>query len=168
MKIAMVVAMGENREIGANGDLLWHLPADMAHFKEITLGHHVLMGRKTWESIPVRFRPLPGRTNLILSRSGESRIPGVPVFQTTEEAIAYAEKNGESVLMVIGGGTIYTALFPICHTIYLTRVDASFPSADTFFPPISPNEWELIDDVPYPADERNTFSLRFQQWNRKS
>ncbi len=168
MKMAMVVAMGENREIGANGDLLWHLPADMAHFKTITLGHHVLMGRKTWESIPARFRPLAGRTNLVLSRSGAPPASDAPVFQTPEAAIAFAENNGESELMIIGGGTLYTALLPHCHTLYITRIEASFPAADTFFPALSPTEWELVDDVPYSADERNAFNLRFQRWNRNT
>ena len=167
MKLSLVVAMGENREIGAQGDLLWHLPADMAHFKTITLGHHVLMGRKTWESIPPRFRPLPGRTNLILSRTLSVESDQVFTFPSADQAIAFAENRGEKELMVIGGGAVYEELLPFCHTLYLTRVAVSFSQADTFFPKINEGEWEKITDTHYVADDRNLYAMRFQQWVRK-
>lgn len=159
MQIALVVAIAENSAIGNRGDLLWKLPNDMKRFKEITIGHHVLMGRKTYESIPEKFRPLAGRTNLVMSRKMNLDERCVTV-KNIEEAIAFAKENGESELMVIGGGEIYKQTLPIADKIYLTIVNQTF-EADTFFPEIDKTHWRKENEQHFPADEKHAYSYTF-------
>lgn len=164
MQLSLVVAIGENNEIGAAGNLLWHLPKDMARFKEITIGHHVLMGRKTYESIPEKFRPLKSRVNIVVS-SG-STFDEVVNVATLEEGIRFAKDNGEDELMIIGGGQIYAAAFPLADKIYLTKVCAAFPEADTFFPELD-NDWQIVTKYTISADEANPFTMEFCEYNKK-
>jgi dihydrofolate reductase len=167
MIISAVVAVGMNNEIGAKGDLLWVLPKDMLHFKTITWGHHVLMGRKTFESIPLRFRPLAGRPNIVVSRNASLRYDGCKNVTSTEEGIKFALQNGEKELMIIGGGEIYKHLFPITDRIYLTRVHATFAEADTHYPDISDTEWETTSSIHVPSDEKHHYSFDFIELRRK-
>ena len=167
MIITAVVAVGANNEIGAKGDLLWVLPKDMAHFKNITWGHQVLMGRKSFESIPARFRPLAGRPNIVVSRDASLRYEGCKNVTSTDEGIQFAKDNGEEELMVIGGGEIYKHLFPITDRIYLTRVHQAFPEADTHFPEINPDEWETISTELIHADEKHKYDFEFIELKRK-
>lgn len=160
MLISIVVAIDESNGIGRGGDLLWRLPRDMQRFKAVTLHHHVLMGRKTYLSIPEKFRPLPERTNLVLSRSEVIIDPAVSQFETIDKAIDFAKLNGENELMVIGGGELYNHMFDITDRIYLTRVHATF-EADTFFPAIDMHRWTIEEREFFKADEKNTYDMSF-------
>ena len=130
-RITLVAAVARDGAIGRDNALLWHLPEDLARFKAVTLGKPVIMGRKTWDSIPARFRPLPGRRNLVVSRSTRE-LPGADVFLTLEAALAAC--NGEPEVCVIGGGEIYALALPQADRLVLTEVDAAFPDADRHFP----------------------------------
>lgn len=161
MIISMVVAVGANNEIGANGDLLWHLPKDMQRFKEITWNHCVLMGRKTYFSIPEKFRPLKERTNIVLSRSEKQLEEQVHQFSKEKNALEFAKKTGETELMIIGGASIYKQFMNHCDKIYLTRVHASFPHADSFFPEIDTKIWTSKREASFKADEKHLFAFDF-------
>lgn len=167
MKISLVVAMSENNAIGASGELMWSLPADMKRFREITMGHHVLMGRKTFESIPVRFRPLKGRTNIIVTRDKSFLAEGCVVVGSLEEGVNFAKESSEDELMVIGGGQIYEQMLSYSDCIYLTIVHHLFSDADTFFPIIGNDTgWKLTSSEFHHADDKNHYDLTFQVWNR--
>ena len=162
MIISIVVAVGENNAIGRGGDLLWRLPKDMQFFKETTMGHNVVMGRKTYESIPPKFRPLVGRVNIVVTRQEGYEAPGCRVVQSVEDAIAFAKANEEDELMVIGGGEIYRQLFDRADKIYLTKVLHSFDDADTFFPQLSPSRWRMVQMQRHSADEKHAYDFEFQ------
>lgn len=133
-RISLIAALGKKRELGFQGNLLWHLPDDMRRFKELTLGHPVIMGRKTWESLPERFRPLPGRTNIVVTRHGSYEATGAVVTDSLPAALfESASATGGEEVFVIGGGELYAAALPHATHLYLTLVDASAP-ADVFFP----------------------------------
>ena len=167
MKLAIVVAIGEQYEIGANNDLLWRLPIDLQHFKDITWGHHVLMGRKSYESLPPRFRPLAGRVNIIVSRDPTLITEGCKNVTSIEDGIQWAKDNGEQELMLLGGGEIYKLVLPITDTLYLTRVHGIFPDADTFFPAIDEAEWDTISTEHHGIDEKHKYSFDFIEMRRK-
>jgi len=133
--LSLIAAIGKGRELGFQGNLLWRLPEDLKRFKELTDGHPVIMGRKTWESLPGRFRPLPGRTNVVVTRQTDYEAPGAVVVDSLEDARAAAARApGADEVFIIGGGEIYSAALPFANRLYLTLVDASAP-ADAFFPP---------------------------------
>jgi dihydrofolate reductase len=136
--ITLVVAIARNRVIGRDNQLPWHLPEDLAHFKAVTLGHPVLMGRKTWESLPPRFRPLPGRRNIVVTRQGDYAAAGAEVAPSILEALALTGENEE--VCVIGGAEIFAATLPLADTLEVTEV-ALEPEGDTWFPAISPADW---------------------------
>ena len=161
MKISIVVAASDNNAIGAGGALLWHLPKDMKYFKEVTMGHHVLMGRKTWESIPEKYRPLPGRVNIVITRQKDFKADGAVVVKDLDEGIALAKKAGETELMVIGGGEIYKQVFPKTDKVYLTKVHATFIEADTFSPDILTNDWKVVSTETHWADEKHKYHFDF-------
>lgn len=166
MQVSIVVAISDNRGIGAKGDLLWHLPADMKRFKEITYGHHVLMGRKTYESIPEKFRPLPGRVNIIVTRQQNYLAPGCKVVSSVQEGVDFARECGEQELMVIGGAEIYRQCLPITDKIYLTTVHHLFEKADAFFPQIN-TDWQNISETTYAADEKHAYRYTFAELHRR-
>ncbi len=157
MKISIVVAVSDNNAIGAGGALMWRLPRDMQYFKEITLGHHVLMGRKTWESLPEKFRPLPGRVNIVVTRQKDFKAEGCKIVPEVSEGIQFAKENGEHELMVIGGGEIYKQVFDKADKIYLTRVHHTFIDADTFSPVIEDNDWVTVEKAEHDADEKHQY-----------
>ena len=142
-KVAAIVAMDEGRVIGKAGALPWHLPEDLAHFKRLTSGHVVIMGRKTWDSLPAKFRPLPGRTNIVISRSPEALIlpEGVFASRSVDDAIAQASSIATSsqVVWIIGGAQIYKEALPRCEELYVTSVhgyhagDAHLPEFESEF-----------------------------------
>lgn len=132
MRLSLIVGLGRNREIGRDNGLLWHLPGDLPRFKALTMGHAVIMGRKTWDSLPERFRPLPGRRNIVLSRQPALQLAGAEVFRTLEEALAACATDAD--VFVIGGAQIYTQALPLADRLELTEVEADFPDADAFFP----------------------------------
>lgn len=150
-RITLVVAMAKNRAIGLDGQMPWHLPRELKHFKETTMGHPILMGRKTHESIG---RALPGRQNIVISRDPNYRAEGCDSAVSLEDAVSVA--NGEEI-MVIGGGQIYKAAFAYADRLVLTLVDCS-PSADTWFPGWDESEWRVVARREEQADESNAFS----------
>lgn len=159
MKISLIVAVAENGVIGRGGQLPWRLPADLQHFKRITLGKPVLMGRKTWASIG---KPLPGRRNLVVTRDPNFTAPGAEVYVNLDEALRAAADAPE--LMVIGGADVYRALLPRAQTLYLTRVHAQ-PVGDTVFPALTA-DWVRASSDFRPADEQNRLDLNFEVWKR--
>lgn len=132
-RTSLIAAIGHERAIGKDNGLLWHLPGDMKHFKELTAGHPVIMGRKTWESLPEKFRPLPGRANFVVTRSGWYEAPGATTAFSFPEALSYAkEAEGGDEIFVIGGGEMYRAALPFASRLYLTLVDDATPGTVTF------------------------------------
>lgn len=162
MIISLVVAAATNNAIGKDGKLPWHLPNDMKHFKNVTWGMPVVMGRKTFESLG---KPLPGRKNIIISRQSGWDVEGTVGVQKIDDALFVAKNTDAKEVMVIGGGEIYKSLFDKASRIYLTRVEAE-PEADTFFPSINPKEWHLLSQKNHEADEKNAYNYSFQVWER--
>lgn len=156
-KISAIVAMSENRVIGDDNQLPWHLPADLKHFKTITSGHPILMGRKTFESIG---RPLPNRTNIIITRNPSFQAPGCIVIQSIDDAVKRAEEAGSDEIFIIGGAEVYTQLLPNIERIYLTIVHDEF-EGDTFFPELNPSEWVEVKSEVHDEDEDNDYSYSF-------
>jgi dihydrofolate reductase len=162
MKIAMIAAMANNRVIGKNNQMPWHLPADLKNFKAVTLGKPVLMGRKTFESIG---RALPGRRNLVISRTLPSDTKGVEWFNSVELAIAAAEASPE--LMIIGGAEIYRQCLPLAATLYLTEIDLDI-DGDAYFPDYqAAADWQLQAEHRHQSDVLNPHSYRFITLKRR-
>jgi dihydrofolate reductase len=136
--LTLIAAVAKNGVIGIDNRLPWRLPADLKHFKALTLGHTVIMGRKTWESLPANFRPLPGRRNIVVTRNADYQAEDATVVTSLPAAIAAAE-NSEA--FVIGGAELYAAALPLANRLQLTEIDASV-EGDTFFPAIDPNQWQ--------------------------
>lgn len=163
MTLSIIVAVASDGAIGRANDLLWHLPADLKRFKELTTGHTILMGRKTFESLPRG--PLPNRRNIIISRSLPAQ-PGAEVYPTIQQAMEACASDEE--VFIIGGGEIYRQLLPNTERIYLTRVQASFPDAEVFFPELDPTEWIEEAREVYPRDERNEYDTELLLLRRRS
>ncbi len=161
MIISIVVAIAENNAIGKANKLLWHLPADLKHFKTITTGHPVIMGRKTYDSVG---KPLPNRRNIVITRDTTLRLPGVEVVNTLDAAIVLCE--GAEEVFIVGGAEIYKMAMPLTDRIYLTIVRAVF-DADTFFPPIPAAEWEETARESHGPDEKNALGYTFSTLLRK-
>jgi dihydrofolate reductase len=161
MIISIMVAIAENHAIGKNNQLLWHLPADLKHFKDTTSGHTVIMGRKTFDSVG---KPLPNRRNIVITRNTELQMPGVEVVSDLESAIALCNHDDE--VFIVGGAQIYRMAMGITDKIYLTVVKGNF-DADTFFPPIDPNFWEETEKVSFEPDEKNRFGYTFSTLLRR-
>ena len=162
MRITLVVAAAENGVIGRSGTLPWHLPADLRHFKSVTMGKPVVMGRKTWESIG---RPLPGRTNIVLTGQLGYEASGAVVAHSFEEALAAAAERDADEVMVIGGAAVYAAALPRADRILLTRVHAVV-DGDVFFPTMADEEWEVLAAERHPPDERHAFGYSFLELAR--
>jgi dihydrofolate reductase len=163
MKISLIVAMASNRVIGNNNLMPWHLSADLKKFKKITMGSPILMGRKTYESIG---RPLPGRTNIIISRNPEYQQDGCLVFNDIETAIKKGcESAGE--IFVIGGSDLYEAILPIADALYLTIINREF-QGDTFFPDIDLNDWSEVERENIHDDPDAAFSYSFLKLEKAS
>ena len=160
--ISLVVAVAQNRAIGKDNHLLCHLPEDMRHFREVTLGKPVIMGRKTWESLPEAFRPLPGRHNIVVSRNAAYQAEGATVASSLEEAIAQAG-NVEQI-NIIGGADIFRLALPMADVLDMTEIDASF-DADTFFPEFLPEDWQETSRKTQQSESGPTFS--FVEYRRR-
>ena len=156
-EISLVAAVADNGVIGADGGMPWHLPADLKHFKQLTLGKPVLMGRLTWESIG---KPLPDRLNLVLTRDADWEADGAQRVASLDEALRVAQRAGDDELMVIGGAEVYRQALPRARRIYLTRVHAE-PWGDTLFPELEPGEWAEAARRERLSDERNPWDLTF-------
>lgn len=166
MKLAMIVAVAENGVIGSDNKLPWHLPEDLKYFKRVTMGKPIVMGRKTWDSIG---RPLPGRTNIVITRQSGLQLEGAKVVATIEEALELAQAvatiDGAEELVVIGGAEIYQAAFPLCQRLYLTEVHAEV-TGDACFPAWQPDQWLKVSEDHYSSDETNPFNYSFVVYER--
>ena len=162
MLVSLIVAIDEAGGIGKEGGLPWRLSSDLRRFKEITMGHHLIAGRKTFESIGM---PLPGRQTIIVTRNQEYEAPGCSVVHSLDEAIELARSRGETEAFIIGGGQIYQEALPLADRIYLTQVHASV-AADTFFPEWNPHEWKLEQSTSTPVDEKNRYACTFKVLSR--
>ena len=161
MIISIIAAMDRNRLIGNNNQLPWHLPADFVHFKSVTMGKPIIMGRKTYESIG---KPLPGRSNIVLTRNPDIQFEGVECVASFAEALALVADAEE--VMVIGGSTIYEMLLPQVNRLYFTYVDAEF-EGDAWFPEFDNNQWKETESVMKKADEKNLYDCRFVTLEKK-
>ena len=159
--ITLVVAMGLNREIGVDNQLPWHLPKDLKHFKEITSGHPIIMGRKTYESIG---KPLPNRTNIVISRKKDWFEEGILIVGSIKEAIKFGQKIDEDIF-IIGGGNIFEQTMDIADKLEVTEIKTNI-EADTFFPKIDPKIWTKTDEICHEKDEKNNFDFCFQTFQR--
>ena len=157
----IVVAMGQKHEIGNDNQLLWHLPKDLKHFKALTSGHPVIMGRKTYESIG---KPLPNRTNIVVSRQKDWFEEGILIVGSVKEAIKFAKKIDEDIF-IIGGGNIYEQTIHLVDRLEITRVDANL-EADTFFPELDREVWQKTNDICHEKDDKNTFDICFETWEK--
>lgn len=162
MGVSLVVAAASNNAIGKNGTMPWHLPNDLKHFKNVTWGMPIVMGRKTFDSLG---KALPGRKNIVITRQTGWSAEGVVAVKSIDDALFVANETDAKEVMVIGGGEIYKAAFEQAKRIYLTRVEAE-PEADTFFPVINPDEWHLMSHKNFEADEKNAYNYSFQVWER--
>jgi dihydrofolate reductase len=161
MKHSLVVAMARNRVIGRDNALPWRLPADLAHFKRVTMGHPVIMGRRTYESIG---KPLPGRQNIVVSRNAGYVAPGCTVVPSLEAA--YAAAGDADEVSIIGGTSLFEAALATADRIHLTEVEADV-EGDTWFPPFDRGDWLEQEIARHPADERNAYPIRILQLERR-
>lgn len=161
--LTIIVAAGENNAIGKDNDLIWHLSDDLKRFKSLTNGHHIIMGRKTFESFP---KPLPNRTHIVITRQSNYKAPeGVIIVNSLEDAID-ASKNDQQPF-IIGGGEIYKQSMPLADKIELTRVHSNFENADTYFPEINITKWQEINRITHDADEKHAHAFSFITYKRR-
>lgn len=162
MLISAIVAVSSNNVIGRDGHLPWHLSADLKRFKTITTGHSIILGRKNYEDIG---RPLPNRTNYVLTRNASFEAPGCIVCASLEAALEAARAAGETECFIIGGAAVYREAMPLVQKLYFTRVESDV-DGDVFFPKWGEG-WSLESEESFPADEKNDFATTFQVWSRK-
>jgi dihydrofolate reductase len=161
-RISLIVAMAKNRVIGANNKIPWHLPNELKLFKSLTMGHHIVMGRKTYESIN---RLLPGRTTVIVTRQRDYRVDGAIVAHSVPEALEACRADDE--VFVIGGADLFRETLPIADRLYLTVVDAE-PEGDTFMPELDLRAWRETSSQAFPPDEKHAHAYRFSVYDRVS
>ena len=161
--ISIIVAIAENYAIGKKGDLLCHMPADLKHFKEITSGSTVLMGERTFFSLPKH--PLPNRRNIVLTDVQGKTFEGAEAVYSIDEMVKLI--NDEEEAFVIGGGMVYRQMLPRADKLYITHIHHSWPDADTFFPEIDPAVWKQLSAERHPADEKNPFEYTFAEYGRR-
>lgn len=162
MIISLIAALGKNNEIGQNNNLLTHLPADLKHFKEVTSGHPVVMGRKTFESLPKG--PLPNRRNIVISRNPDLKIEGTEVYSSLDYALIKLVDEAE--IFIIGGAQVYKQSLSTADKLYITRIHAEFPDADAFFPTIDLHEWKEVSREAYPPDDKNPYGFTFLEYEK--
>lgn len=161
MKLSIIVAFDENRLIGNKNALPWHLPADLKHFKNITTGHHMIMGRKTFDSIG---KPLPGRVSVIITRQNDYFAEGAVVVNTIEEALEKCK--GQDEVFIIGGAQIFECTLKDATVLYITQIHHSF-MGDTFFPEIKKEEWTEVSREDHEKDEKNPWAYSFIKYTRR-
>jgi dihydrofolate reductase len=160
--ISIIVAIAENNAIGKDNELLWHIPEDLKRFKKITLGHSIIMGKRTWESLPVR--PLRNRTNIILTDKPADTFAGAIAAFSIDDAINKCGNDSE--IFIIGGGSVYNQFLNIADRLYITHVHKTF-DADTFFPEINPAVWEPLEKEEHKSDEGTDFSYTYITYQRR-
>lgn len=163
MRIAQIVAVAQNGVIGKDNDLIWRLSNDLKYFKNITTGHHIIMGRKNYESIG---RPLPNRTSIIITRNPNYKAEGCIVVNSLEKAIEIAKTNGDDEAFIIGGGEIYNMSMNLVNRIYYTEVHESF-EGDTFYPELDKSTWNEISREKHSSDEKNAHDYSFVIYDSK-
>ena len=163
MIVSLMVAYSKNRVIGKDNRLLWRLSDDLKNFKRVTSGHHIIMGRKTYESIG---RALPNRTNVVITRNKNFQAPGCVVVHSLEAAIDFARDNGETQAIITGGGEIYQQALSIVDKMYITEVDCEI-DGDAYFPEIDTSNWKLVDEVHWQQDDKNEFNWTFKELSRQ-
>lgn len=161
--IHAIVAVASDWAIGRQGDLLCHLPADMRHFKEVTMGHSIVMGRKTFESFPRR--PLPGRQNIVITRNTDWQYPGVTVVHSLEEAITAAQTD---TVFIIGGAQVYEQALPMVDVLHLTLIHARWATADAFFLALNMEEWQEVSREHHASDHKNAYEFDFITLKRRN
>ncbi|MDJ1470153.1 dihydrofolate reductase [Cytophagaceae bacterium DM2B3-1] len=164
MQISIIAAFTENRVLGKDNQLIWHLPEDLKNFKRLTSGHPIIMGRKTFESLG---RPLPNRTNIIITRNPDYQATGCMIVSSLEEAIQKATNIDREEVFVIGGGEIYTQALPLADTMYLTHVHTTL-EGDTLFPVFSSQEWNIAHTQSFKKDEKHVYDFDIVTWKRLS
>jgi len=168
--ISIIVAISEENAIGQKGDLLCHLPADLKHFKEITQGHTVIMGKRTYFSLPISkisgTHALPNRTNIVITDIADEQFEGAVSAYSIEGAKDMVDAEEEA--FIVGGGMIYRQFMPLADKLYITHMHHSFPEADTFFPAIDPEIWERKSAERHEADEKNPYPYTFAEYVRKA
>ncbi len=164
MTISLIVAASLNNAIGKNNDLLWKLPNDMKHFKNVTWAMPIIMGRKTFDSMAGK--PLNGRLNIVITRQQDWKAEGAVKVDSVYKALEIVQQNNYKEVFIIGGGEIYKAALSIADKVYLTRVETEI-EGDTFFPELNSDNWQLIEDNPHPSDAKHAYSYRFQVWQKK-
>lgn len=164
MTISIIAAVADRGAIGRNGDLLFYLRDDLRRFKALTTGHPVIMGRKTFESLPKG--ALPGRLNIVISRNQSYNAPGAVTATSLDQAVGLVPENSDP--FVIGGGQLYKEAIDIADMLYITRIDADTPDADTFFPEINVSEWELTELSEIHTDAISAVNYRFATYRRRS
>lgn len=160
--LTIIAAVAENNALGKNNDLIWHLPADLKRFKKVTLGHHIIMGRKTFESLG---KPLPNRTTIIISRNKSFSAEGCIVVSSLEDAIIHAREDNNPY--ILGGGEIYKQALAYADFLDLTLVHHSFEEADTFFPEIDLSKWSEIEREDFKADAKHAYDYSFVRYKKK-
>ena len=168
MKTALIVAMDNERGIGKNNDLMWHLPADMKFFKETTSGHIVVTGRKNYDSIPERFRPLPNRENAVLTRNADYEAPGALVFSSLDDCLKHYKNETERIVFIIGGGQIYKEAMDsgVIDEMFITHVNHVY-GAETFFPAFDESEWNVETIFEQGKDEKHEVSFVVKKYTKK-
>lgn len=160
--IILIAAIGENNELGKDNGLLWHLPNDFKRFKKLTSHHFLIMGRKTFESLP---GALPTRVHIVLTKNRKYGKEDAVVVYSMDEALQKAKSKKD--VYIIGGGEIYKQGLKIADKMELTRVHSEFPEADTFFPDFSKDEWELVSEEKHEKDEKHKYDYTYETWVRK-
>jgi dihydrofolate reductase len=160
MIISMIAAVAENNVIGKNNDLPWHLPDDMKYFMQTTKGHFVIMGRRNYESIPEKFRPLPNRTNIVVTSQNSFEAPGCEVVHSLENALAFCRTANQEEVFLIGGSRIYQEGFAFANKLYLTEVKASM-DGDVFFPEFNRGDWKETSRISHLMDDRHQYNFDF-------
>lgn len=163
MTLSIITAVSQNNIIGGQNTLLWNLPADMKHFKDMTTGHTIVMGRKTFESIG---RPLPNRRNIVVTKNVDYKAEGAEIYHSIDKALENL-KNLDEEIFIIGGGEIYRQTFNIADKLYVTKIDQDF-EGDTSFPDIDESMWKKISEENHEPDEKNNLSFSFIAYNKKT
>jgi dihydrofolate reductase len=164
-RITLVVAHDRNLLIGGNNTLLWHLPDDLQHFKALTTGGAIAMGRLTFDSIG---RPLPKRLNLVVSRNTDLVLPGAQVFPSLPAALQFAQQEGHDEVFVVGGGTLYAEALPLADRLEITEIDAAY-TGDTWFPEYrNAPHWQLTQETHHPADDAHAHAFVFRSYTRRA
>ena len=164
MLISLLVSISENNVIGKDNKIPWHISSDLKRFKRLTMGHHIIMGRKTYESIG---KPLPGRTMIVLSKEQHSNQSSIIWAHSLQNALEIAKKAGDDEAFIIGGAAIFKLAMPMAHKLYLTRVHA-IVAGDTFFPQFDSSKWLLVNKATYPSSEQDEYPFTYLDYRKIS